>query len=134
MRHMHTSTTRTYVPGSIVAVRIGLVKHQGLISDRIVAGMPTVISNSKKRGCVAEEAWSEFAGGRQVDLLGYPGRLHPRDVLARARSRIGQPWTPTSNCEHFVAFAHGQEEWSPTLRACSIAGAALLLLVLIRAR
>ena len=134
MRSMHTSAERTYVSGTIVAVQVGPVKHKGLVSDRTMGGLPMVISNSKKLGCVAEEPWWQFAEGRLVEVRGYPGRLRPQDVLARARLRLGQPWTLSFNCEHFVNYAHGLDERSPTLRQAVAASLALFVLAMLSSK
>ncbi len=104
-----------FPPASVLAVRFGPVTHVGLASDRLHNWEPTVISSSFKRGCVIEEPLSAFAEGKKVELVGYPGCLHPHEVLRRARAELGRPWRLFDNCEHFVHRAHGLEPRSPQL-------------------
>jgi hypothetical protein len=82
-----------------------------------------LISNSKRRGRVAEETWDECIGNRQVRYVGYPGKLPEGEVLYRARNKIGEPWNPlTWNCEHFAYWAHGLPKQSPQLREAVVIG------------
>lgn len=131
---MHdTKTIRSKVPapppGTVVSVLVFTpwpVRHMGIVTDRRIGGLPTVISNSKKVGQVEEESWKAFAGEGAVRVEGYLGRLHHSVVLARAFSRLGDPWRLSdSNCEHFVRWAHGVELDSPQIRF----GATMALLV-----
>lgn len=120
-------------PGTVVSVLVFTpwpVRHMGIVTGRRIGGRPTVISNSKKVGQVAEESWQDFAGGGAVRVEGYPGRHHHSVVLARAFSRLGHPWRlADSNCEHFVRWAHGVPAESPQVRF----GAATALLLAIGA-
>lgn len=113
-------------PGVVVAVDVG-VWHEGIVSDRIDAtGRPYVISCSRRAGRALEEPWATFApAGYRVAVVGYLSRLSPRAVVARARARIGEPWTPIRNCEAFARGCHGFHG-SPTVE--TIAAAAMPLL------
>ncbi len=104
------------LPGTVVAVSVGPVDHVGILTDRQIDGLPTVISNSLRAAGVAEESLLTFGSGKQVRVIGFPGNLSPREVLQRARSRIGKPWSLLKwNCEHFVHWAHGLKPTSPQL-------------------
>lgn len=122
-------TMLTFRPGEVVAVDagpLGLFQHVGIVTE-----FGTVISNSKRSGCVAEESLSEFSCGRLVRSLGYPGGLPPYQVVCRARSQIGEPWSLfSSNCEHLVNYAHGLERRSPQLEQATVA---LLLVTIVGA-
>lgn len=109
-------------PGTVVAVNVGPITHVGVVTDKIVDGLPTVISNSMRAGGVAEEPLGLFANGGQVWLLGYIGRLSPHEVIERARSQIGKQWNLFWNCEHLVRWVHGLKPESPQL----VMGAALV--------
>ena len=78
------------------------------------AGRYTVISNSARRDGVAEEWLDEVLADNSWRVVGYLGQLSPAQVVARARSRIGQPYQLLSwNCEDFAHWAHGLEACSP---------------------
>lgn len=115
-------------PGDVVGVAVdvagvGVVTHQGLVSDRRGAdGYPRVLHASKFVGRVDESTMTTFVHraveGARLRGLGYPGRLPRRVVLDRARSRIGEPYDLVlANCEHFVSWCHGLPPTSPQLRA-----------------
>jgi hypothetical protein len=103
-------------PGTIISIAVWPVDHVGIVTDRFVDGSPTIISNSLRRGGVVEETWQSFHAGLESQSRGYPGRLLPSVVLKRARSKLGSKWTPTSNCEHLVRYAHGLPVESPQLQ------------------
>ncbi len=116
-------------PGTVISVKVGLVWHVGIVTERRIDGYPTVISNSQKVGHVAEETLPEFAGAGLVRVLGYLGNLEPSIVLRRARSQLGRGWSLVySNCEHFVRWAHGLRPVSPQLRAGLAIGSFVLLI------
>jgi hypothetical protein len=100
--------------GSIVSVpvhtSVGIIEHKA-----IATGEGTYIHCAKLFNSVIESPLEEYLL-TAVDLPwveGYPGTLPPDEVVSRARSRIGEPWTPISNCEHFVTWAHGVCVQSP---------------------
>ena len=99
-------------PGHVVWVPTHLLwRHRGIVSDRWHMGAPMVISASARAGRVREEPWAVFAGGRPVWDEGYPSQLPNSEVMRRARSLIGSPYRLLAfNCDHFVAFAHGEDE------------------------
>lgn len=106
--------TRT---GSIVAVRVAGVWHEGIVSDRLDAdGLPMVVHKSKRARVATEEPWRRFAPrGARVVLVGYPSILPPALVLERARARIGEPWSAVDNCQRYTRRAHGVPARSPDL-------------------
>lgn len=128
----------TYVPGHYpiggiisvpVATEVGLVSHKGVMSDGVGPdGLPTVIHNAKLFGYIVESSMTEFCLRAQgpVCAEGYPSVLSPEDVLARARSQMGQPWRVWFNCEHFARWAHDQPVESPQLRRKAKSGAMVL--------
>lgn len=98
---------------------VGQITHVGILGDRFADGLPTVVHSSKLYRCVLEMPMRGFVERAVTPArsLGYPGKLPESEVLARARSRIGQEWSPFRNCEHFVTWCHGLEPSSPQLRA-----------------
>lgn len=103
--------------GTAVAVSFGFYRHVGIVSDRMLDGVPLVISASKRRGLTAEEPWAEFCGGRAVTTLAIETELPAVEVLARARSCLGRRWDLFFwNCEHMVRFAYGLPHQSPQVR------------------
>ena len=116
-----------YTPGTVLAVDFGPFKHVGLWTE-----IGTVISNSKKSGCVQEEDIHAFSGGRPIEVIGYIGNLAPADVIRRARSKIGTKWNLLkNNCEHFVHEIHGQSKKSPQLMKWGIAFTLIIGVVLL---
>jgi len=100
-------------PGTIVSVDVGLVTHLGIISDR--AGY--IISNSLRSGQVTEEPVNVFTNGKTIKVHNYPSKKIPEDVIARAKSKIGQAYSLISwNCEHFVRWVHGLKVESKQLQ------------------
>lgn len=98
-----------YSPGDIVSVRVGAVRHEGIMTEH-----GRVISNSRRSGGVFEESMRIFAEGRTIKNHGQLRPLDPNHVLARARSQIGRGYHPyTFNCEHFVRFCYGKSPYSP---------------------
>ena len=109
------------------------IRHYGIVSERLVDDAPTVISLPNNKDGAQEETWADFA---KTDLVrvnavrveGYLGQLPPEEVLRRARSCFGLPWTFSFNCEHFVTWAHGLPPRSPQLESWIAAGGLGLLL------
>jgi hypothetical protein len=105
---------------AIPVTYLGLpMRHVGLISDaRDPRGMPLVLHSTPHFGGVVETDFERFAKRARGSayVLGYPGFLSPRDVLARGRAHLGAPYDLWSrNCEHFVYDAHGLPAHSPQL-------------------
>lgn len=124
-------TPETAPPGSIVAVRVGTIWHEGLISDRRdLDGLPMVINKSKRTRRVEEEPFRIFAPRwSRVRLIGYPSRLPSSLVLERARARIGEPWSLEQNCERFCRSVHdrrGRAGRSPTIELVGAVGGVVL--------
>lgn len=82
------------------------------------------ISGSKVKGIVVEEPMDEFADGSLVVFQGYISSLSRQEVVARARSMLGERWDVlANNCEHVVSRAHGLQPQSPQLRGAVVLGA-----------
>lgn len=131
---MDTSRADIPRPGAVVSVRVlGPFRHVGIVTDRWRNGMPMVISNSRRRGCVTEESWAEFTQGNPERVDATPSCLPATEVLANARRELGRRYDILKfNCEHFVRRAHGVAEESPQLQAvvvaaCLVVGFCLLL-------
>ena len=111
------------VSGSIVSKRKGLFQHFALISDSRAGGMVWVIETSPEFGVIERPYW-EFCGNHPIQQHGFPGGLHRREVMERARSLVGQPYDAiNNNCEHFVRWCHGLERESPQLKRFVALGA-----------
>ena len=115
-----------YRPGDIVSVRIGPIKHEGIMTEH-----GRVICNSRRLGGVTEKTVRDFAQGRKIKnegpLNGTPSEL----VLHRARSQMGRDYHPSGhNCEHFVRQSYGLRPHSPQKRL-AIGAAALAALIAI---
>ena len=129
---MQVIDSRNCAPGMIVRVPAGLFHHVGIVSDRWSDGKPMIISNSRRRGGVAEEPWTVALGTGRVTVLGHQSHLEPYEVVERARARIGQPWDLFNfNCEHLVAYACGREEASAQLRVAVLLAGVVLAVSLI---
>jgi len=116
-----------YSPGDIVSVRVGTVRHEGIMTEH-----GRVISNSRRLGGVFEESLRTFAMGRKIKNHGPLRAADPSQVLARARSQIGRGYHPyTYNCEHFVRFCYGKSPYSPQkMGAMSLAALAAAIAAL----
>lgn len=117
-------------PGTIVSTGQPGFRHYGVITGSYINGWPTVISNTGKFRMVVEEPLALFHEQSDLRVEGYWGVLPPHEVLARARAKLGSPYSIlTSNCEHFVRFVHGIEPESPQIQL-AVAGAILLGLLI----
>lgn len=122
-------------PGEVIGVRVGPVTHVGIVSDRYAGGMPMVISNSHRAGCVAEEPFSVFQGSYSLVSVPQTVSLPASLILFRAREKLGTKWNLfTWNCEHFVHWALGLEPKSPQLnQAIAVAGGLAIFMRLAQA-
>ncbi|MDQ6984031.1 MAG: lecithin retinol acyltransferase family protein [Ghiorsea sp.] len=104
--------------GAIVGVPfLGVLKHVGVISDRIINGKPTVFSASQKTGVVQEEDFDSFSEGKPVKLVNMSGNLSGVEVVQRARSKKGEKYSLFFwNCEHFACWCHGLKVESKQLQ------------------
>lgn len=76
-----------------------------------------MISCSNLRGMVVEEPIGIFRQGSSIEPRDFPSTLPVREVLARARGKLGQRYDLLSwNCEHFVYDAFGLDKQSPQLK------------------
>lgn len=125
--------TCNLAPGAVIGVRLGLITHVGIVTDRHVDGQPMVISNSLRSGRVEEEPLRVFQGAFPLVPVTQPAAMPVGEVLSRARQKLGTRWDLLSwNCEHFVHWAFGQGPKSPQLRAGLISGLAVLMAMLAR--
>ncbi|PYV19491.1 MAG: hypothetical protein DMG21_01405 [Acidobacteria bacterium] len=105
-----------------------LPDHLGIAGRRRLHGVQEVIHSRPPFG-VQVTTLEEFAKGRHVEAVCLPDSPeHGQEVLARAYSQIGRPWTLTGNCEHFASWAFSGGPDSPQLREY-IAGACAFVLV-----
>lgn len=118
----------TLRPGTVLSTGRPFYRHVGMVTDRFVNGMPTVISSSGGRGMVVEEPLDSFRVQGDLRVDGYLGSLPPEMVLARARAKLGTSYSLFNwNCEQFVRYAHGLNQESPQLATV----ASLLILALV---
>lgn len=113
-------TPETAPPATIIAVRVGTIWHEGIVSDRRdLDGLPMVLNKSKRTRRVEEEPFRVFAPRwSKMRVIGYPSRLPSSTVIERARTRIGEPWSLQHNCERFCRSVHasrGRAGRSPTI-------------------
>ena len=112
------------LPGTVIFVYIGIIRHVGIVTDRYENGKPMVISNSLRKMGVYEESWDDFACGKEVHVLEYSSPLNPDFILSKARSMLGSKWNPLKwNCEHFVTWSLNNKPHSPQLRLVAICAA-----------
>jgi hypothetical protein len=102
----------TMPPGTVISTVgfHGLATHTGIVSSEVdpVTGEQLVIHNARRNGTVEEPVSRFCSGNRPLLVEGFPGRLPPELVVARARSKIGTPWNLFEwNCEDMVNYAHG---------------------------
>lgn len=109
----------TLRPGTIIAVRVAGVWHEGIVSDVIEDdGEPRVLHKSKRSYRAEEEPCRLFAPeGRELRVVGYPGRRSPDVVIGAARGRLGEEWTVIDNCQRYTRRAHGVPARSPGVEA-----------------
>ena len=122
------------LPGTVVSVYVPIMTwHPGIVTETRLADGPTVVHNSKYVRRVTESTWTDFVTlqGRRLKIRieGLPRVLPPGVVIARARSRMDEPWDLFgNNCEHFVTWAHGMPRRSPQMENWVAAGGLGLLL------
>lgn len=106
-------------PGTVISVRVAGVWHEGILSDRLDEdGAPRVLHKSKRTYRAEEETAAAFAPeGRQIRIVGFLGGRSSEMVVGAARSRIGEAWTVTDNCQRYTRRAHGVPARSPGLEA-----------------
>jgi hypothetical protein len=67
----------------------------------------TVISNSRAGGGVIEQSLTAFRKGKHLHRHGLQSDAHPFEIEARARRRLGQPYSLTgSNCIDYTRYTH----------------------------
>lgn len=121
------------IPGTVVSTMIGPIEHFGIVSDRFDGGIPRIISNSKKTGCVSEEPAKIFTNGKKVRVHTFRGNLSSYTVIARARSLIGSNYNLLNwNCEHFIRWGHGLKPESPQIKSALFISVAVLAICFTR--
>jgi len=122
--------------GDVVRVRVPWCRvywHYGIVVQRDVYGQVWVIHCSQRRRGVSIESLSDFAQEGVVENCGFPSELCTWEVIRRAKSMMGNKWHLTDfNCEHFWRTAHGMEAASHQLQLTLIAGAFVVVGVLLR--
>jgi len=102
-------------PGDVLRVTVyGGVHHEGIVTDT-----GTVISNSRRYGCVTEENVRSFAGLNRITNLGQLSDCSPYSAIFYARNQLGKPYSAfNGNCQHFVRECYGlkpkshQKNWA----------------------
>jgi Lecithin retinol acyltransferase len=93
--------------GGLVAGTRLVVYRRGYRHHGIYSGTGRVIHYAGRgnypRGCIEETSLNHFMGNRPIDVGTAPDPLRARDILRRARSRLGECRYDllTNNCEHF---------------------------------
>lgn len=112
--------------GDVVGCVVLGVVHEGIVTDTMVDGRPTVVHASARVGAVAEEPWREFVGPYRAWRIGYYGDRCACCVVRDARLRIGEPYDLLlANCQHLTRSVHGVAVRSPGLIGAALAGVSL---------
>lgn len=126
---MNIVATRTFAAGQVVASWRVFYWHWGIVTDSWEGGEQTVISCSGLRRMVIEEPMSIFRQGNSVEPRDFPPALPVREVLVRARGKLGQRYDLLNwNCEHFVYDSFGLVKQSPQLQQLAICAIGLAIL------
>ena len=107
---------------SHLVTRRALYSHHGIYvgNGRVIhyAGL----AHGLQRGPVEDVSLQQFSHGRGIRVRHDPPRFDRREVVERARSRLGERSyrVLTNNCEHFCAWALRGESRSPQVeRLCA---------------
>jgi hypothetical protein len=103
-----------------------VIRRHGYTHHGIYAGVGKVVhyaglSRGLRRGPVEENSLSTFAAGYPVSVVsGVPPKFEGREVVRRARSRIGEDnyRILTNNCEHFCEWCLRGQPRSYQIDAC----------------
>lgn len=126
---MNIVATRTFAAGQVVASWRVFYWHWGIVTDSWKDGEQTVISCSGLRRMVVEEPMSTFGQGYPIEARNFSSALPVREVLVRARRKLGQRYDLLSwNCEHFVYDSFGLVKQSPQIKQFAILAIGLTLL------
>ena len=87
--------------GTVLSITVyGLIKHFG-----IATGYGTVIHASQRFGRVEESDFAVFCHGKRANRIPYTSSIPGSEIVARARSKIGQRYNILlNNCEHFMTW------------------------------
>lgn len=90
-------------------------RHRGL-KVTYPWGQQCVYANSPASG-VVRQTLHEFSLGRDIEASPIISRLSPYEIVRRAESMLGRPYSLfTWNCDHFVNAALGLKAKSPQLQ------------------
>jgi hypothetical protein len=94
-------------PGAHLVTQRAFYSHHGIYVGNGHVVHYAGFAHGRRRGPVEDVSLEGFAGGRGVRILDDPRRFDPCEVVARARSRLGESSYRilTNNCEHFVSWA-----------------------------
>src|SRR5579863_6531832 len=103
-----------------------VTQRRGYTHHGIYVGASQVVhyaglARGLRRGPVEEISLSSFAAGHAVGVIaGVPQKFDARDVVRRARSRLGEDHYRllTNNCEHFCEWCLQGERRSYQIEAC----------------
>ena len=118
--------------GDLVKVWIGdgIVVHPSVVTGFAVDGEALVTSKTFHHG-VIQQRLSQYLAGRYYEVEPYSGPLSRWQVADRALRRLGEPWSLSSNCEHFAAEVQGQRSSSPQLQRAVTACAVIALVCIV---
>lgn len=102
--------------GLIVEVqKLGVIDHPGVL----VRNGPDwdVIHNSPIAGEVIMSSIEDFTVNRKLSFPSrYRPEINPAVIAQNARLKLGKPWTPFYNCQHFVSEVAGLKPSSHDLK------------------
>lgn len=102
--------------GDVLAIKCWWGEHWGIVGSQ--HGRLTFISNSYRRGQVAEEWLDEAIGTSEWRVVPLATQLPAYLVIARARSQVGRAYDFwVWNCEDLVYWARGLKQQSPQRNA-----------------
>jgi hypothetical protein len=99
------------IPGAQLVVRYAVYRHYGIYAggDRVIHYAGWIRG---RRGLVEEISLDEFTEGREFEMnQSPPDLISGRDVVRRARSRLGERCYDLleNNCEHFCTWCQLRE-------------------------
>jgi len=99
-----------WAPGTaLIVFRYGYRHHGIYVGNGRVIHYAGLIRH--RRGCIEEVSLEEFIGDRRIHVGTAPDEIRGRDIVVRARSRLGECRYDLlrNNCEHFCNWcSHGE--------------------------